>query len=169
MKIRNLVNILGLFSYGLSKIGCVALFLMMCLTVVDVVGRYLFNSPILGAFEITSFLVSILIFSFLGYAQSQKSHVTVDILVNIFPSKVQSIVKLFNYTICFFIMLLLTWKGFETAVEAMESGDSPMNLPVPDHPFIFFLALGCGIMCIEFFRDILRMIVNLREKEENSL
>lgn len=167
MKIRNVVNILGLLSYGLSKFGCVALFLMMCLTVVDVVGRYLFNSPILGAFEITSFLVSILIFSFLGYAQSQKSHVTVDILVNTFPQKVQFVMKLINYTICFFIMLLITWKGFEAAVEAMKAGDSPMNLPVPDHPFIFFLAFGCGIMCIEFFRDILRMIVKLKEKESS--
>jgi TRAP-type C4-dicarboxylate transport system permease small subunit len=35
---------------------------MMCLTTVDVVGRYVFNSPVLGAFELTEFLVLILIF-----------------------------------------------------------------------------------------------------------
>ena len=167
MNIRNFVNITGIFSYILARLGCVALCSMMGLTVVDVVGRYVFNSPILGAFEITSFLVSILVFSFLGYAQSQKSHVTVDILVNSFPEKVQSVVKLINYTIALFMMILISWKGFEKAIESMESGDSPMNLPIPIHPFVFFLAFGCGTMCIEFIRDILRCVVKLREKETN--
>ncbi len=142
-----------------------ALCSMMGLTVVDVVGRYVFNSPILGAFEITSFLVSILVFSFLGYAQFQKSHVTVDILVNTFPKKAQSVVKLINYTIALFMMILISWKGFEKAIEAMETGDSPMNLPIPIHPFVFFMAFGCGIMCIEFLRDILRTYAKSRKKE----
>jgi len=158
---------MGIFSYLLSKLGCVALFAMMGLTVIDVVGRYAFNSPILGAFEITSFLVSILVFSFLGYAQSQKAHVTVDILVNTFSQKAQFLVKLFNYAVGLFIMILISWKGFEKAIESMETGDSPMNLSVPIHPFVFFLAFGCSIMCLEFLRDILRTIVKLREKETN--
>ncbi len=166
MNIRNLVNMMGLFSYVLSKLGCLALFAMMCLTVIDVVGRYIFNSPILGAFELTSFLVSIMIYSFLGYAQSEKVHVTVDLLVNAFPNKAQTVVKLFNYVIGLFIMILFSWKGFEKAIEAMEAGDSPMNLPIPIYPFVFFLAFGCGIVCIEFIRDILRSYVKLTGKED---
>lgn len=164
MNLRNIVNILGIFSHALSRLGCVALFAMMGLTVVDVVGRYAFNSPILGAFEITSFLVAILVYSFLGYAQSQKTHVTVDILVNTFPQKAQSVVKLFNYFIGLFMMILISWKGFEKAMESMETGDSPMNLPVQIYPFVFFLAFGCGVMCIEFFRDILRSIEKLKKE-----
>jgi hypothetical protein len=38
---------------GLLSLGMVALFAMMCLTTVDAVWRYLFNSPIVGAYEIT--------------------------------------------------------------------------------------------------------------------
>lgn len=167
MNIRFIFNVLGIFSYILSKLGCVALVAMMCLTVVDVVGRYAFNSPILGAFEITSFLVSILVFSFLGYAQAEKSHVTVDILVNTFPKNAQSLVKLFNYIVGLFMMILISWKGFEKAFESMEAGDSPMNLSVPDYPFVFFLALGCAVMCIEFLRDILKSIKTIKNKESS--
>ncbi|MFH1152938.1 MAG: TRAP transporter small permease [Pseudomonadota bacterium] len=169
MNIKNIDNIMGLFSYALSRLGCVALFAMMSLTVVDVVGRYVFNSPILGTFEVTSFLVSIMVYSFLGYAQSKKSHVTVDILVNTFPRKAQSVVDLVNHTAGLFLMTLITWKGFEKAIESMKAGDSPMNLPIPIHPFIFFLAFGCGIMCIEFVRDIFQTSTELRKKKENSL
>ncbi len=156
MNIRDIVNITGLFSYIFSRIGCLALMIMMCLTVVDVVGRYVFSAPILGAFELISFLVSIMIFSFLGYAQSQNAHVTVDILVNTFPRKAQSVVDLFNSAIGLIMMVLISWKGFEKAFESLESGDKPMNLPIPDYPFVYFMALGCAILCIEFIRDILR-------------
>lgn len=152
---KNIVNKLGLPSYVLSRLGCVALFFMMCLTVVDVVGRYVFNSPILGAFEMTEFLVLIVVFSFLGYAQSQKVHVTVDILFNRFPKKIQTIVALINYLIGLIVVFIIAWMGFEKALEAFHTGESPMNLPVPDYPFIFFLSLGAFVMGIEFIRDIL--------------
>ena len=74
-------------------------------------------------------------------------------------------VKLFNYITALFMMILISWKGFEKAIESMETGDSPMNLPIPTHPFVFFMALGCGVMCIEFMRDILRTLIKSREKE----
>jgi hypothetical protein len=43
-----------------------------------------------------------------------------------------------------------------------------MNLPVPEYPFVFFLAFGCGIMCIELVRDVLRIIFK-KLREESSL
>lgn len=158
MNIRNLVNIMGLFSYILSRLGCLALFLMMCLTVVDVVGRYIFNSPMLGAFEMTEFLVLIMVFSFLGYAQSEKSHVTVDILVDMFPKKLRNIIIIINYLVCLVVVFIIAWMGFEKAVETFHTGEKPLNLAVPDYPFIFFLSLGSAVMCIEFIRDILRKL-----------
>lgn len=156
MDVRNKVNLLGLFSHGLARLGCVALFAMMGLTVVDVVGRYAFNSPLLGAFELTEFLVLIMVFSFVGYTQAEKSHVTVEILVDRLPRKTQSFIDLFNYGVGLILMTLVTWKGFEKAMEAWATGESPMNLPVPDYPFVFFMAFGCAVMCIEFVRDLLR-------------
>jgi len=168
MNIRNLVNTMGIFSFILSRIGCLALFLMMGLTVVDVFKRHVFNSPILGSFEITRYLIVILIFAFIGHAQAQKAHVNVDIFVNAFPKKVQAVIDLFNYSVSLILMILVTWKGFETAMESMATGDSPMNLPVTEYPFVLFLALGCGIMCIELARDVLRVIFK-RLREESSL
>jgi TRAP-type C4-dicarboxylate transport system permease small subunit len=49
MKTKKVDNFLGIFSYVLSRIGCLALFMMMGCTVVDVSMRYVFNAPILGA------------------------------------------------------------------------------------------------------------------------
>ena len=156
MNLRNIVNIMGLTSYLLSRIGCVALFFMMCLTVVDVIARYGFNSPLLGAFEMTEFLVLIMVFSFLGYAQAQKSHVTVDILYDRFPKSVKRILSLFNYLIGFGVVFIIAWMGYEKAIDSFHTGDKPLNLAVPDYPFVFFLSFGSAVMCVELARDILR-------------
>ncbi|MCF8092874.1 MAG: TRAP transporter small permease [Desulfotignum sp.] len=155
---RNFVNILGLFSYFLSRLGCVALFAMMCLTVVDVVGRYVFNSPILGAFEITEFMVLVMVFSFLGYAQAQKAHVTVDIVYDKFPANARRIIAIANYIISFIVMLIVCWMGFEKAVETWQTGEKPLNLAVLNYPFVFFLSFGAMVMCIEYIRDVIRKL-----------
>jgi TRAP-type C4-dicarboxylate transport system permease small subunit len=168
MNIEKIIKKIGIFSHGLSRIGCVALLLMMGLTVVDVAGRFLFNSPILGSFEITQYLVVILVFSFVGYAQSRKVHVNVDLLVNSFPRKVQAAVDLFNYLVCLLLMAVVTWMGVLKAFDSMASGDKPMNLSVPQYPFVFFLALGCAVMCIEFFRDILQILFKIKDKERKQ-
>lgn len=166
MSIRNVVNITGLFSYLLSRLGCGALFLMMCLTVVDVVGRYLFNAPILGAFEMTEFMVLIMVFSFLGYAQAQKSHVTVEIFFDRFPLKMKAIVSTANYLVCLVIMFIIAWMGCEKGIETFHTGEKPLNLAIPNWPFVFFLSFGSAVMCVEFIRDILRKLHNRIHGEE---
>lgn len=165
MNIEKILKISGLFSYFFARVGSMALFMMMCLTVVDVTGRFVFNSPILGSFEITQYLVVVLVFSFIGYAQSHRWHVNVDILVNSFSRKIQTLTNLFNWTVSLVLMILITWMGIEKALESLASGDKPMNLPIPQYPFVFFMAFGCGVLCIEFFRDILKILGKNSKKE----
>lgn len=160
-----ILNIFRRLSTYLAYIGAFSLFSMMCLTIADVAGRYIFNKPILGAYELTEFMVLILIFSFLGYAQTHKSHISVDLFMMFFPEKLKNFIELFNHLACLAIMILIAWMGFEKAVEMMEVGEASPNLALPSYPFVFFLVLGCAIMCIEFVRDI---ILILKAKKENT-
>jgi TRAP-type transport system small permease protein len=58
---------------------------MMALTCVDVIGRYFFNQPITGGFEITEMLLAALIFSGLPLVTLRNEHITVDVLDPITP------------------------------------------------------------------------------------
>ena len=155
-----LLNILKRLSTYLAYIGAFFLFAMMCLTMADVAGRYIFNTPILGAFELTEFIVLILIFSFLAYAQANKSHVSVDLFMMFLPKKLKFYIEIFNHFACLAIMILIARMGFEKALEMMETGVSSPNLALPTYPFVFFLFLGCAVMCIEFIRDIAMIFKN---------
>lgn len=55
------------------------LFLMMLLSVIDVIGRY-FMRPLFGATEMIQLLLAITIFAAIGLTSLARGHVTVDIL-----------------------------------------------------------------------------------------
>ena len=149
---------LGIFSTVLSYVGAASLFFMMCLTTVDVVGRYIFSKPITGVFELTEYLVLILIFSFIGYTQSKDGHVSVDLLLPKLPSKLGFIIDLINHLVCLALMAVIFWMGIRKALELRSVGEASPNLGIPAYPFVFFLALGCLIMCLEYLRNIIELL-----------
>ena len=167
MSAKSVSDTLGRISTVLAYVGACSLFGIMCLTTADVGGRYLFNAPILGVFELTEFMILIVIFSFLAYTQAKKTHVSVDLLVSVFPEKLQKGIALFNHFLCLILMGLITYMGFARALELVEFGEASPNLGVPHYPFVFFLVLGCAVMCIEYIRDLLRLFGRKGESAES--
>ena len=158
MDLRQIDKKLAWFSSVLSYVGVLSLFAMMCLTTVDVVGRYLFNRPITGAFELTEYLVLILIFSFIGYTQSQKGHVAVDILLPLLPQKLRKLTDVANHLVCLVLMGLITWMGVAKAMDLKAVGEASPNLHIPAYPFAIYLVLGCLVMCLELIRSIIQLL-----------
>ncbi len=163
MDLRTVSKKLGIFSTLLSYVGAAALFFMMLLTTVDVAGRYLANKPITGVFELTEYLVLILIFSFLAITQAQGGHVSVDLLLTRLPAKLRFAVNLINHVACLALMAVIFWMGFLNALESKAVGEGSPNLAIPKYPFVFFLALGCLILCIEYIRNIFNILADRKE------
>ena len=75
---------------GLLSLGMVALFSMMCLTTVDALWRYLFSSPIVGAYEITEkYLMLTCIFLGMSYTYRGAGLIRVTILMDRMPKSVK--------------------------------------------------------------------------------
>ncbi len=65
-----------------NKVGLFILFMMMLLTVADVIGRYFFNFPIAGTFELTEVMLSLLVFFSIAYTQIHKGHIALISLLH---------------------------------------------------------------------------------------
>ena len=165
MDLKHIDKKLAWFSSALSYLGAFSLFAMMGLTTVDVVGRYIFSRPITGVFELTEYLVLILIFSFIGYTQSQKGHVAVDILLPLLPPKLKKLIVVANHLVCLALMGLITWMGVAKALELRVVGEASPNLHIPAYPFAFYLVLGCLVMCIELLRSVIQLIFFSQEED----
>ena len=65
---------------GIKWVSAGLLFMMMVVTFVDVIGRYLLHSPIFGAAEMIQFLLAGTVFSGLILVSNQNSHIVVELL-----------------------------------------------------------------------------------------
>ncbi len=83
-------NINGIFN----TIAAVMLFLLMVQGTADVVGRYLFNSPISGTMERGQVLLALMVFLSWGYTQIKKGHVSVELFILKFPPRVRAVTNL---------------------------------------------------------------------------
>ena len=73
----------ALLDQTLLSISAFVMFVMMALTFIDVLGRYIFAAPLPGAFEMIQFLMPFLIFAVLPILTKEDSHITVTFLVSI--------------------------------------------------------------------------------------
>ena len=150
---------LTILTKPLSLAGAFVLFAMMLLTTCDVIGRYLFNAPLLGTFELTEFMMVCLVFFSLAYAQSQKGHIAVDVYVSRFPENIQNAIEILNYLITLIILALITWMSIERGFEIKTVNEVSGTLQIPVYPFVFVVALGSAAMGLE---TLINLIAKLK-------
>ncbi len=115
------------------------LFVMMCLTFVDVVARYLFNSPIRGGFEITELVLLVLIFAGLPLVSHADEHVTMDFIDRMLPARAVSILIRVVHALVAALFFFLTWQMMIKAGRIASYGDTTDVLRIAVAPFVYFM------------------------------
>ncbi len=145
-------------SRFLLLIGQFLLVLMVMLTVVDVFLRYVFNRPILGSYELTEFMMAILVFSSVGYAMVAKGHVVVDLVFARLPQRVQHIVECVTSFIAFTLFSIVTWRNVLHARTTWERNDVTAELFIPISPFVLFVAIGIAVLSLVLFVQFIQSL-----------
>ena len=116
------------------------LFLMMLLTFVDVVARYLFNFPLRGGFEVTELMLLVLIFAGLPLVSHADEHVTMDFIDRVLPEGGRRFVVRAVHALCAAVMFFLTWQVWIKAGKIAGYGDTTDVLKITVGPFVYFMA-----------------------------
>ena len=117
------------------------LFAMMCLTFVDVVARYLFNSPLRGGFEITELTLLVLIFAGLPLVSHGDEHVTMDFIDRMLPPRAVGILIRLVHALVAAMFFFLTWQMIIKANRIAGYGDTTDVLRIPVGPFVYFMVV----------------------------
>ena len=129
----------------LGYMSAVMLGLLMMITVVDVICRYIFNAPLTGATEISELLMVLVVFLSLAWVSVERSHIRVDLLVNMWPRKVQLVVEVVTLLLSLSAYLIITW---QSAQESMDVKETTSLLRVPEAPFHWVMTLGLAMLCL---------------------
>jgi TRAP-type C4-dicarboxylate transport system permease small subunit len=122
---------------------------MMMLTVVDVIGRYIFNNPIPGSAEVIGLMMGVLVFGTLPLASLRNEHILIDVLDNfLFPGarkRVQQVVFQFASAL---VVAFIAWRLWVKAAELASYRDATMFLQVPLAPMAYFMAILSGVTAL---------------------
>lgn len=146
------------------KVGLAILMMLMLLTTGDVVGRF-FGQPIPGTFELTEFMLVLVVFFSIGYTQICKGHVSIDVVVARFSPRIQAIIDSGTYLLSLGIGSLLTWQAAVHAVRVWRAGGLAGVLPLPVYPFVFAVALGFLLFCLVLVVNLLTLVAVVAKHE----
>jgi TRAP-type C4-dicarboxylate transport system permease small subunit len=114
---------------------------MMLLTVVDVVGRYVFNRPVRGAFEVTELMLVVLIFAGLPLVSYADEHAVMDFIDRLLGRAGQRALWRAVQTVCAAFMFLLAWLMWLKADRIWAYRDATDVLRIVYGPFVYFMAV----------------------------
>lgn len=148
----------------LNKISQLALALMMFLTAADVILRYVFNSPIIFAQEVTELLLVIVVALGLSYCGIEKGHVSVDILANNLPTRVQAILDCITNLITIVFFSVVAWRSILHMEYLAGNRITTLSLLIPIYPFVGLVCLGFALFTIVLLMDLFDSIIGVFEK-----
>jgi TRAP-type C4-dicarboxylate transport system permease small subunit len=140
------------------------LFFMMVLGTCDVMGRYLFNKPILGTLEIFEILLPAIVLLGLGYTQGNNAHVRVELLVSRLSSRKQTVLNFVTNGFALFISVLILWRGWLLTIVYWRMGRTIPTIEVPMFLPQLLVPLGASILSLVLIVQMLQYIIQLSER-----
>jgi TRAP-type C4-dicarboxylate transport system permease small subunit len=142
-------------EWVLTLVAGVATFAMMLITTADASGRYLFNRPILAAYELTTnYLMIAAIFLAMPYAYRQGANIRVTFLVDRLRGKVRLIINYAVQAVSVLYCAALAFATFQQTRHMLSTGTTFVTLDLPLWPAHL-------VVCVGLFLTALLMLLDL--------
>lgn len=122
-------------AWVLGTLAAIDLAAMMVLTFVDVTGRKFFASPIYGAYELTEFMMGVLIFSALPLVTAREGHVTIDVFDHFIAPAIGHWQRFLVNLMSTLVLAFLGWRLWILSASHLRTNEVTMTLHIPHGPF----------------------------------
>lgn len=130
--------------------GGIALILLALVVTTDVAARAA-GFALVGAAEVGSVLLAMLVFLALGHTQASRGHVAIEVLVTLFPARLRRLADIVSLLVCVGIGGVLTEstaRGAWQSYADMEFQFGTVQFPL--WPVKGVVALGLGLLTLQF-------------------
>lgn len=145
-------------SYGACFIGMFLAIPLMLLTVGDVMGRSFFNKPIPGTFELSEYMLAVVVLLGAAYTQQVKGHVGVDFLTSRYSPRTQAVLQAVTTLAALLIIAIMVWQGYLEGIHEKAVSD---QLRVPQWPFKLLVAVGGLLLWLELLLDFIASVMKI--------
>jgi TRAP-type C4-dicarboxylate transport system permease small subunit len=138
---RQATGRLSWLDRALLVIVAAIMFAMMALTFVDVFARYLFASPIPGAFEIIQFMMALVIFCALPVVTRKEAHITVGLFEAFMVSRIGWVRRLGVLLFSAAVIALIAFQMWRQGDQLREGQHITGFLEVPIAPIAYAMSV----------------------------
>ena len=138
---------------------CCYLFILMWITTVDVIGRYVFNSPLFGSTELTELTLTLTFFTTLPLLCLKNEHISVDLLEHFFHSKFKYIREIINQLLLILCIVAMSWGMYLLLLRAWRDELVSEILEIPTAyvlqytlALLIVAVLSCAMFLISYLK-----------------
>ena len=148
-------------SRAAAMAGGLLLVGVMAMTVISVIGRYVFNAPIPGDYEITELVCGVAVFAFFPYCHIRNGNIVVEFFTARLSARRNTMldtVHNFAFTV---VAGLITWRLLVGGMHKLADEETTLFLDIPIHWGYFPALLGAGLLtavCVWVLWRHLRML-----------
>lgn len=117
-----------------NLLAAMAIFLLMCLGVAQIVMRTIFNAPITGYIDLVELSMASMAFLGAAYCQRLGAHIRMELLVGHLRGRVLWGVEIFGTLVALGIIGTLIWYGWAHFMRAYTLGDTTIDAEFPVWP-----------------------------------
>jgi TRAP-type mannitol/chloroaromatic compound transport system permease small subunit len=148
-------------SDRLGRVFCYLVFVIMSITTIDVIARYVFNQPLLWGWTLNRLLFGVFILFAGIYTMSKREHIRIEILYDHFPPRVKFVgrlVALFCFVIFMGVLVWQSaWMGWNSLMIAEKAAGT---FRIPIYPFKMLIPI------LSFFFLLEGIVILLRPEDE---
>jgi TRAP-type C4-dicarboxylate transport system permease small subunit len=148
----------------IGAIGAGILVILMLVTGIDVIGRYLLRRPLTGAYELTELALAAIVLLGWGYTQLVKSHVDIDLLYNRLPRSVQKILDIFAPLLGLVLFIFVSWQAINFTRVSIGWHEITDMIHLPVWIFKSMIFIGSVSISLQFLVDIITACQRAKEK-----
>lgn len=154
---KNLKKILSNIDYIIS-VTCLTV--LIVITFVGVLSRYLLNSPFAWTEEVQMMLIVWAVFMGGSAAFREKAHIVIEVLVDALPVKVQKIVRMLVDAVTVVVLAYIGYQGLEYIGKQISVGRVTSILKIPGQFIYAIVPIGSVFMIANFliteYRELFR-------------
>ncbi len=156
-----------------AALSGVAILFMMAVTSVDVIGRFFFNAPLTGAFELTELTMALVIFAGLSLAALAREHITVNLFESRIPERARRWQLVAGNVVCAAVVAVMAWRILERGNALLASRETTLVLGVMRGHVAWAMAALCAVATLVFlycaWRDARRPLGELGDTQGSGL
>lgn len=137
-----------ILAHWLTYSAAAIVFILMGLTLIDVVGRYFFNTPLVGGFEITELSMGVLVFITLPQLTLDNRHLKVELFTNQLPPVATHAISLLTPLLSTIVLIFLAVQLGDQGNSLNAYHETTATLHLPVGPLAYFMSGMCVISAL---------------------